>query len=296
MCEALLKHLMCPETQDMGGLVHFCGHVRLEQEREVTGMQTWLEEHGHSSKAVKCEQGGSDMVMGCGNTSCESSKEFMAANHLMHMAMMVDISCEHDVDFVRGMIPHHAGAVEMCRILESTTADAYLIGLCENITRVQYAEIDFMSKWLLARKKLVGATCETCSMPTQPPETCEDLLPTSSFCHTLKGDLNCKCEDAVQQYPCGTVTDMPGFGVFNTSAECMRTCGHCPAERPPLFHQPCGAMDHGDHTGHDMGGHDGHDHGDHDGHDHSHQTSVSSLSSSFYAPLAFWPVILWQAF
>jgi len=68
---------------------------------------------------------------------------------------------------------------------------------------------------------------------------CEDLLPSSSFCHVLGGDFFCSCAAAVAQNPCGTTKEIPGFGILNVSSECRRTCGGCASARPPLFHEPC---------------------------------------------------------
>ncbi len=34
----------------------------------------------------------------------------------MHTAMDIELSGNADVDFVRGMIPHHQGAIDMARI------------------------------------------------------------------------------------------------------------------------------------------------------------------------------------
>ena len=50
------------------------------------------------------------MVMGCGNTSCLSSDCFIRENEWMHDQMSIAFTCEPNVDFVRGMIPHHQGA------------------------------------------------------------------------------------------------------------------------------------------------------------------------------------------
>lgn len=53
-----------------------------------------------------------------------------------------------DVQFVRSMIPHHSGAILMCR--EASLADAELTQLCNEIATGQRAEIEQMER-ILAR-------------------------------------------------------------------------------------------------------------------------------------------------
>lgn len=53
-----------------------------------------------------------------------------------------------DTAFLRSMIPHHSGAILMCR--ESNLSDAEILELCDGITRSQRAEIDQMKR-ILAR-------------------------------------------------------------------------------------------------------------------------------------------------
>jgi uncharacterized protein (DUF305 family) len=53
-----------------------------------------------------------------------------------------------DAQFLRSMIPHHSGAILMCR--EAALADPEIIALCERIRRSQRAEIDQMDA-ILAR-------------------------------------------------------------------------------------------------------------------------------------------------
>ena len=54
-----------------------------------------------------------------------------------------------DVQFLRSMIPHHSGAILMCR--EAKLGDPEIIALCEGIKQSQAEEIDQM-KAILARK------------------------------------------------------------------------------------------------------------------------------------------------
>lgn len=53
-----------------------------------------------------------------------------------------------DVQFLRSMIPHHSGAILMCR--EAELRDAEIQALCKEITRSQRAEIEQMER-ILAR-------------------------------------------------------------------------------------------------------------------------------------------------
>lgn len=53
-----------------------------------------------------------------------------------------------DVQFLRSMIPHHSGAILMCR--EAKLGDPEIIALCERIEQSQAEEIDQM-KAILAR-------------------------------------------------------------------------------------------------------------------------------------------------
>lgn len=53
-----------------------------------------------------------------------------------------------DVQFLRSMIPHHSGAILMCR--EATINDAEITALCDGIIRSQQEEVDAMNR-ILAR-------------------------------------------------------------------------------------------------------------------------------------------------
>lgn len=52
-----------------------------------------------------------------------------------------------DVQFIKSMVPHHSGAILMCR--ESTLSDPELKKLCDDITKGQRSEIAQMNAILL---------------------------------------------------------------------------------------------------------------------------------------------------
>lgn len=56
-----------------------------------------------------------------------------------------------DVQFMQGMIMHHAQAVEMTALIESHTENKDLRSLGARISRSQSDEIKFMKRWLTAR-------------------------------------------------------------------------------------------------------------------------------------------------
>jgi uncharacterized protein (DUF305 family) len=71
----------------------------------------------------------------------------------MHKDMAIALSGDADVDFVRGMIPHHQGAIEMAKVLLQYGKDPELRKLAGDIISAQEAEITWMKGWLAKQGK-----------------------------------------------------------------------------------------------------------------------------------------------
>ena len=86
-------------------------------------------------------------------TESAATTAYKAANTKMHKDMNVDFSGDADVDFVRGMIPHHQGAIDMARIVLEHGKDPEIRKLAEGVLREQEKEIAEMRAWLKAKGK-----------------------------------------------------------------------------------------------------------------------------------------------
>ncbi len=71
----------------------------------------------------------------------------------MHKDMDIPYTGNADIDFVRGMIPHHQGAVEMAKVVLKHGKDPEVRALAEKIIAAQNDEIAFMQKWLETQDK-----------------------------------------------------------------------------------------------------------------------------------------------
>ena len=80
----------------------------------------------------------------------EASQAYLEINDRMHSGMAIEFTGNADVDFVRGMIAHHRGAVEMAEVVIRHGADPEVRKLAEEVIAAQEAEIAWMEGWLAA--------------------------------------------------------------------------------------------------------------------------------------------------
>ena len=103
------------------------------QRKEIAQMRAWLTKNGTLP-------GGADAE--------EAKKAYTEVNAKMHKDMTMTFSGKADVDFMKGMIPHHEGAVDMARVVLKFGKDAELRKLADDVVRTQNQEITMMRDWL----------------------------------------------------------------------------------------------------------------------------------------------------
>jgi hypothetical protein len=82
-----------------------------------------------------------------------STKALKEAHMKMMKAMHVTFSGNADVDFVRSMMPHHQGAIDMARVELAHGKDATLRSMAQKIISDQEKEIAEMQDWLKKNAK-----------------------------------------------------------------------------------------------------------------------------------------------
>jgi hypothetical protein len=80
--------------------------------------------------------------------SSSSTTAYQAAMMKMHENQQIEFTGDPDRDFVKHMIPHHQGAIDMARVELHYGHDSEIRKLAEKIIADQQKEIEVMQKWL----------------------------------------------------------------------------------------------------------------------------------------------------
>ncbi|ESY63887.1 DUF305 domain-containing protein [Mesorhizobium sp. M0051] len=107
----------------------------------------FLESVPAQSEEMKHDMG----AMATGAATSPSTEGYKAAMDKMHTDMMAsEYTGNADVDFVKGMIPHHQGAIDMAKVVLANGKDPEIRKLAEGVIAAQQAEIKQMQAWLAA--------------------------------------------------------------------------------------------------------------------------------------------------
>ncbi|CDX57275.1 conserved exported hypothetical protein [Mesorhizobium plurifarium] len=106
-------------------------------------LAVFLESVPASSEEMKHDM--SKMGMGA---QSPATTGYEAAMKKMHKDMAIKYTGNADVDFVRGMIPHHQGAIDMAKVVIANGKDPEIRKLAEGVVTAQEAEIKEMKDWL----------------------------------------------------------------------------------------------------------------------------------------------------
>ena len=87
----------------------------------------------------------------------EAVKEYKAGMQKMHRDMNITYSGDADIDFAKGMTPHHQGAVDMAETVLKYGKDPEIRKLAKWIIYTQEQEIQYMTQWLNRRNEVPGA-------------------------------------------------------------------------------------------------------------------------------------------
>lgn len=106
-----------------------------------------------SAQDMPMSGGAMDHGAHMGAPASPAAEAFGEANARMHAEMALPFTGDTDIDFARGMIPHHQGAIDMARIELEYGKDPELRALAEQIVKAQEGEIAFLKAWLAKNAK-----------------------------------------------------------------------------------------------------------------------------------------------
>lgn len=101
-------------------------------------------------KGMMCAPKAKDGMLGMDHSMMnhDATDIYAPAMKSMHENMSMAPTGNADVDFMRGMIPHHQGAIDMAKIVLANGKDPQVKKLANDVIQAQEGEIAFMCDWL----------------------------------------------------------------------------------------------------------------------------------------------------
>lgn len=127
MAEIMLKYGRDPSVKKLAN------EIIAAQKKEIAQMRGWLQKNAS---------------LPAGPDAPAAAKAFTEVNAKMHKDMTMTFSGKADIDFMKGMIPHHEGAVDMAKVQQRFGKDPELRKLADDVMRTQNEEIALMRDWL----------------------------------------------------------------------------------------------------------------------------------------------------
>ncbi len=123
------------------------GNIVKAQTWEIGWMKRLL---ARSNQPLDVKTGGGAMEK---SADTGAKRDLLAIHHNMHKDMDVMLTGNPDADFVRAMIPHHQGAIDMAYWVRDYGRNTETRKLAREIIKAQTGEIAWMRHWLKDQDK-----------------------------------------------------------------------------------------------------------------------------------------------